>query len=85
MGQLERPVCGNLSDPENGTVEIDSGFTTANYTCDEGFELVGMRFRTCMRNGNWSGSDPTCVCKSAYNYVCVTVCVCMCVCVGVHV
>ena len=64
VGQLERPVCGNLSDPENGTVEIDSGFTTANYSCDEGFELVGVSFRTCMRDGNWSDTDPTCVCKS---------------------
>lgn len=62
--QFELPMCGNLTDPENGMVEIDGSFSVAIYSCDEGFELMGPMVRNCQRDGNWSGSEPTCVCMS---------------------
>ena len=34
--------------------------STAIYTCDTGFELVGTGFRTCLASGVWSGIDPVC-------------------------
>ena len=60
---FETPICGNLTDPENGMVEIDDAFTLANYSCDEGFQLMGPMFRNCQIDGNWTGEAPTCVCK----------------------
>ena len=59
-------MCGNLTNPENGMVEIDERFSIANYSCNEGFQLMGPMIRNCQRDGNWTGDAPTCVCKS-YN------------------
>ncbi len=38
---------------------------TATYTCNPGYRIVGtasatMTTRSCLTNGGWSGSDPTC-------------------------
>ena len=54
--------CGDLPNPDNGQVTLTSTTfgSTANYTCDPGFELVGIAMRTCMANGEWSGEAPTC-------------------------
>ena len=57
-------MCLNLTDPLNGTVEVDVTNRVANYSCDMGFELVGPIVRNCMRDGNWSGSEPFCERKS---------------------
>ena len=62
--QFETPMCPNLTDPVNGTVEVDPTNNVATYSCEEGFELVGPVIRNCQRDGNWSGIDPSCVCKS---------------------
>ena len=56
-------VCGNLTDPVNGSVNHTAGTTlgqTATYSCDTGYNLVGDSTRTCQAAGNWSGSAPTC-------------------------
>ena len=55
--------CGNLDDPFNGQVTLTgtSFGSTATYECDSGFTLVGNEERTCQDDGDWSGSDPTCV------------------------
>ena len=43
--------------------------TVANYSCDDGYVLVGNETRTCVDNGDnntvgvFSGQDPTCVRK----------------------
>ena len=54
--------CRALPDPLNGTVMWD-GLTpgsVATYSCDEGFELNGVRTRTCQNDGTWSDDAPTC-------------------------
>ena len=38
--------------------------STANYSCDTGYNLTGSMTRTCGGNGNWSGTAPTCSLKS---------------------
>ena len=55
--------CGNLTNPENSSVNHSAGTTfqqTATYSCDTGYGLVGDSTRTCQATGNWSGSAPTC-------------------------
>ena len=52
--------------PENltdGTVSYSgTGFEdTANYACNDGFQLIGSTERTCLSTAMWSGSKPTCV------------------------
>ena len=54
--------CGDLDDPENGQVSL-TGTTfgsSATYTCNRGFELVGSRMRMCLASGEWMGDAPTC-------------------------
>ena len=54
--------CGGLNDPSNGQVRItnDVPGSTATYTCNSGYTLVGGETRTCQNDGTWSGSAPTC-------------------------
>ncbi|CAI8036485.1 CUB and sushi domain-containing protein 3, partial [Geodia barretti] len=54
--------CGGLADPENGAVEVfDTTFTsTATYSCNDGYSLVGDTTRTCEASGLWSGTAPLC-------------------------
>ena len=55
--------CGNLTDPDNGSVNHTAGTTngqTATYSCDTGYNLVGDSTHTCQTSGNWSGRAPTC-------------------------
>ena len=56
-------MCGNLSDPENGIVEIDESFSLATYSCNSGYQLVGNTTRVCLSSGEWSDSEPVCQCK----------------------
>ena len=35
--------------------------SVSNYTCVEGYRLVGRAERVCLQNGSWSGTVPTCV------------------------
>ena len=54
-------LCPSLT-IKDGRVTV-TGLTpgsTAIYTCDSGFELVGTVFRTCLTSGVWSGTDPVC-------------------------
>ena len=56
--------CGDLTDPTNGAVNTSSGTTfnmNATYTCNTGYNLIGITPRTCQAtNETWSGSEPTC-------------------------
>ena len=59
-------VCGSLDSPENGLLAI-SNITfgsIANYSCSEGYAIMGNEMRTCQENGSWSGEEP--VCQSEY-------------------
>ncbi|XP_078664120.1 complement receptor type 1-like [Branchiostoma floridae x Branchiostoma belcheri] len=53
--------CPQLTDPEHGTV---SGYNyyedEAEFTCDEGYEIFGTTTITCLEDGQWSMSAPTC-------------------------
>ena len=54
--------CERLQDIRNGQVDL-SGRTvgsTATYSCNRGFVLVGSSTRICQSNGQWSGSEPSC-------------------------
>ena len=58
--------CPTLDPPSNGGLEIAGagGYEdVATYSCDTGFNLVGMSQRACHSDGTWSGSEPTCESK----------------------
>ena len=57
--------CSVLSAPSKGDVVL-GGITvgsTATYTCDSGYVLVGESVRVCQPSGVWSGVEPFCRCK----------------------
>ena len=55
-------LCEELQNPTNGQVFMtgQSIGSTATYTCDSGYELIGDDRRTC-EDGEWTGQEPTCV------------------------
>jgi hypothetical protein len=56
--------CPRLSDPNYGSVAV-SGYTpgsTAQYSCNGGYKLVGLALRKCY-NGRWTGKEPVCQSK----------------------
>ena len=55
--------CGSLMDLENGAVSLtDTRFQSeANYSCNNGYNLVGEANRTCQASGTWSESTPICI------------------------
>ena len=59
-------MCIRLENIENGRVDLSGTFVgaVANYSCDAGYILDGGRIRECQRNGEWSGSEPTCESES---------------------
>ena len=54
--------CGLLLPPANGNVmQRNTTFASVTeYSCNDGFELVGNSTRTCQASGAWSGAEPTC-------------------------
>uniref|UniRef100_T1IW92 Sushi domain-containing protein n=1 Tax=Strigamia maritima TaxID=126957 RepID=T1IW92_STRMM len=55
-----------LNKPKQGKVDLpkESQFQSiAEYTCDKGFELIGLKQRMCQSNGKWSGNEPFCTPK----------------------
>lgn len=59
--------CGPLPDIANGKVVIapDTRLgSTATYSCNAGFNLVGADTRRCQASGQWSGQEPSCERKS---------------------
>ena len=57
--------CGVLPAPRNGQVEMSgtSVADKASYSCNSGFMLMGSRMRSCLDNGQWSETAPTCESK----------------------
>ncbi len=68
--------CGSLPAPENGNIVLsDTTFrSTARYSCEAGFGLVGVSVRTCEASGEWSGTAP--FCQSEYKMYRISVEVC---------
>ncbi|NXU54723.1 DAF factor, partial [Turnix velox] len=62
----KRKQCANPEDPKNGRALVLTDLflgSKVNYTCDEGFKLVGGSQRTCEVSGtrvSWSGDAPVC-------------------------
>lgn len=57
--------CGELPIPPNGN-KIGTQLTygsTAIFTCDLGFMLVGSAVRECLSSGLWSGTETRCLGK----------------------
>ena len=52
---------------ENGEVDFSDIHlgSTAHYTCNDGYTLVGPATRECLITGTWSGYTPVCVANSA--------------------
>ena len=55
--RLKTPFHGNISD-HNITVG-----STATFSCDVGYDLIGDSNVTCQSNSLWSASTPTCESK----------------------
>ena len=54
--------CGNLSNPRFGKVVLSGTVfgSTATYSCQPGYILVGQSTRSCQADGDWSGRAPVC-------------------------
>ena len=54
--------CGGLSNPSFGVVSLTgtSFEHVANYSCNAGYQLIGIPTRICLSGASWSGSWPTC-------------------------
>lgn len=57
--------CGELPTPPNGNkIGTQTSYSsTAIFTCDAGFMLVGSAVRECLSSGLWSGSETRCLGK----------------------
>ena len=55
--------CPILPDPENGMVTLTgvSVGDMATYTCNDGFELMGVQKLTCQEDGTWDNPLPLCM------------------------
>ena len=62
--------CDTLEDPEFGSVSIHETMigSTADYSCEIGYELIGSATVTCQSDGTWSDSPPICVESKYYSF-----------------
>ena len=60
-------MCEDLPNITNGQVVLTGRFVNAiaTYSCNPGYILEGNKRRVCQRNGQWSGSVPSCRSKLA--------------------
>ena len=58
--------CGSPSKLISGSVTFFSTIfgSTATYSCDHGYVMVGQSIHICQVDGNWSGRKPLCKSKS---------------------
>ena len=62
----ERILCPALSSPFNGEVSVNTHTigSLANYTCNDGYTLVGAETTTCVQigvTGRWTSETPACL------------------------
>ncbi|XP_057308791.1 uncharacterized protein LOC130647080 [Hydractinia symbiolongicarpus] len=57
--------CKTITAPINGKLSCDGYVTdkSCNFTCNDGFNLIGSSNRTCQSSGTWSNGDTTCSAK----------------------
>ena len=55
-------MCPELDRPNNGSVQYSNVVvgSMAEYSCDEGFLLIGVTTRVCQIDGIWSENAPSC-------------------------
>ncbi|XP_036128208.1 complement receptor type 1-like isoform X3 [Molossus molossus] len=71
----KRKSCGTPQEPINGMVHIntDTHFgSSVNYSCNEGYQLIGSPFAVCHLSGNnsvtWDKKAPVCALKSCGDF-----------------
>ena len=71
MNSVTDVDCGSLTDPVNGTISLTgTAFnSTATYSCNDGYSLVGDTTITCLASGLWSGEPPLCESNAQTGYV----------------
>ena len=54
-----------LEIPENGNAVINgTGLgSTVQYSCNDGYEVVGQTWQECLESGTWSEGQVRCQCK----------------------
>ncbi|XP_052281318.1 sushi, von Willebrand factor type A, EGF and pentraxin domain-containing protein 1-like [Dreissena polymorpha] len=59
-------ACPTLNPPSSGSLSlVSTGYVTfANYACASGYFLSGTTQRTCLPDGTWDLTAPTCACNS---------------------
>ena len=64
--------CPDLSRPSNGVLTVNSISvgSTANFSCNSGYFLVGEPSLTCGGDGTWSAEPPQCIGKYTEPGIC---------------
>ena len=59
--------CRESPPPLNGNVDVISTTykSRVNFTCKNGYELVGSSSAVCLANGTWSAEMPLCISKTS--------------------
>ena len=70
----DNTTCPDLFPPYNGYIAYIVGIqdrvgSVAQFSCENGFTLVGNPLLTCMTDGEWDNNLPTCVGKELCKYV----------------
>ena len=63
-------TCRDHSAPKHGTIKYD-GYTPrsrVHYSCNPGYKLEGLAYRTCDYLGKWSGELPKCI-RECYDII----------------
>jgi len=57
--------CGNPGVPDNGEKNSSSYKydNVVSFSCNVGYNMQGSQVRTCQTNGEWTGTQPTCLSK----------------------
>ena len=66
---IDDKECPTLDDIPNGSVDM-IGVTvgsTATYTCNDNYQLMGASTRMCQPDGTWSGEEPMCIGERYYH------------------
>lgn len=59
--EREQYDCGSIEVPANGNVVESNGSKLAEYSCNEGYRLMGESSRSCnLKTGQWIGEEPYC-------------------------
>ena len=69
----DNTTCPDLFPPYNGYIVYIEGIqdrvgSVAQFSCENGFTLVGTPLLACMADGEWDNNPPTCAGKELYKY-----------------